>query len=238
MKISESAYFVTLTYDYNHVPITKKGVLTLDKKDLQKFFKRLRITRKRAKTNYTIEGLTGKKKIKYYAVGEYGDLKERPHYHAVIFNAARPEIETSWGLGAIDIQPVTNRAIRYVLGYVEKKLFKEKKMKGLREKEFSVMSKGIGDNYLTPGAIEVHRHPEMNYTILEGYKIALPKYYQDRIHTEESKKELIKYIKKTMKEEKDKEMTLWGDRYPDRIRQQQRAKDLKRNINLQKQRDF
>ena len=34
---SNSALFVTLTYDTAFVPITKNGYMTLDKKDLQKF---------------------------------------------------------------------------------------------------------------------------------------------------------------------------------------------------------
>ena len=68
-----SALFVTLTYDDEKVPKTASGLMTLQKSDLQKFFKRLR-----KKTH---------EKISYYAVGEYGDKTQRPHYHIILFNA-------------------------------------------------------------------------------------------------------------------------------------------------------
>ena len=63
---SNSALFVTLTYEDEKIPISKNGLQTLDKTDLQKFFKRLR--------KLTHE------KISYYAVGEYGDKTQRPRY--------------------------------------------------------------------------------------------------------------------------------------------------------------
>ena len=59
--------FVTLTYrDINLPP---HG--TLDKRDLQLFWKKLR-----AKTGAS---------LRYFACGEYGEKRSRPHYHAVIF---------------------------------------------------------------------------------------------------------------------------------------------------------
>jgi len=70
---SLSALFITLTYDTEYVPITSNGYMSLDIKDLQKFFKRLR-------------KLTNEK-LKYYAVGEYGSTKMRPHYHIILYNA-------------------------------------------------------------------------------------------------------------------------------------------------------
>lgn len=41
-KRSLSAHFITLTYDTVYVPITRNGFMSLSKTDLQKFFKRLR----------------------------------------------------------------------------------------------------------------------------------------------------------------------------------------------------
>ena len=60
----DQSYFVTLTYDDDHLK-----TFSLVPEDLTNFFKRLR--------NY--------KKIRYYACGEYGDKNGRPHYHAIIF---------------------------------------------------------------------------------------------------------------------------------------------------------
>jgi len=58
--------FVTLTYQDEFLPFELK------KDHLQKFIKRLRYY--------------GKRKIRYYAVGEYGTKFKRPHYHIIAFN--------------------------------------------------------------------------------------------------------------------------------------------------------
>lgn len=62
-------YFVTLTYDDNHLPDKN----SLKPKDLQDFMKRLR---------KKFKGV----KIRFLACGEYGDLSFRPHYHLLLFN--------------------------------------------------------------------------------------------------------------------------------------------------------
>lgn len=66
--------FVTLTYRPEFLP--KNG--TLIKRDLQLFLKRLR--RK-----------FGQKIIRYFACGEYGEKKMRPHYHICIFGFDFPK---------------------------------------------------------------------------------------------------------------------------------------------------
>lgn len=62
----EDSCFVTFTYDPAHLPPSG----TLNKHDLQLFFKRFR------KQGH---------KIRYFAAGEYGTKKGRPHYHAILF---------------------------------------------------------------------------------------------------------------------------------------------------------
>ncbi|AXH73809.1 MAG: replication initiator protein [Microviridae sp.] len=61
--------FLTLTYDDENVPLGG----TLVKKDLQLFFKRCR----NAGINF-----------RYFACGEYGEVSNRPHYHALMFGHA------------------------------------------------------------------------------------------------------------------------------------------------------
>lgn len=81
LEYHDSAYFVTLTYNDDHVPVSYYGdpetglampSLTLRKRDFQLFMKRLR----KANPN---------DKIRFFAAGEYGDKTFRPHYHAIIF---------------------------------------------------------------------------------------------------------------------------------------------------------
>lgn len=72
MYSGQKPYIAHLTYDNEHVPKTKDGLLTLQKKDVQDFLKRLR---------YYV-----KESISYYIAGEYGPNKtHRPHYHCIIF---------------------------------------------------------------------------------------------------------------------------------------------------------
>lgn len=61
------SYFITLTYSEKNIPEN----MSLEKSHLQKFFKRLR------------KQLTSK--VRYFAVGEYGTKKGRPHYHVILF---------------------------------------------------------------------------------------------------------------------------------------------------------
>lgn len=82
----ESSYFLTLTYDNDHIP--KNPLIdydtgeiyaenaTLVKKDLQDFMKRLR----RA---YEYKGYDNK--LRFFACGEYGSQTLRPHFHIIVF---------------------------------------------------------------------------------------------------------------------------------------------------------
>lgn len=69
---SENNYFITLTYDDEHLPKGSLNNPTLVKEHFQKFIKSLR--------NYGFEGL------RYFGCGEYGDNTHRPHLHIILFN--------------------------------------------------------------------------------------------------------------------------------------------------------
>ena len=84
-KRSTTAHFITLTYDTKYVPITEKGFMSLDKKHLQQFFKRLR--------QWHGKNHIG---IRYYAVGEYGGKTYRPHYHIIIYNRSKISLYTQY----------------------------------------------------------------------------------------------------------------------------------------------
>lgn len=67
-------YFVTLTYDDDHLPAGN----SLDPKEMQSFMNRLR---KHFKRKLKFEG-----KIRFLLAGEYGSTSWRPHYHLLLFN--------------------------------------------------------------------------------------------------------------------------------------------------------
>lgn len=134
IKEHDSNYFVTLTYDDNHLPLSM-GTLpdtgemvttaTLVKSDFQKFMKRLR--------------KAADEKIRFFACGEYGDRTARPHYHAILFGLHLDDLRfykrvgdfnyyTSewlskiWPFGFVVVGEACFETAAYVARYVTKKL--------------------------------------------------------------------------------------------------------------------
>lgn len=206
-KVSTSTQWVTLTYATEHVPIDYNGNLTLSKRDVQLFIKRLRKAHK-------------KTKIKYYAVGEYGERTHRPHYHIILFNADIEKIQPAWKLGDIQYGTVTGGSIAYTLKYMGKQQQKpvatatpppisvqgskvrykfRSSISGPVQKQFALMSKGLGKNYLTPQMVKWHTeslHNRMYCTLPDGKKIAMPRYYKDKIYNEHQRKGIAYIAKK------------------------------------------
>lgn len=200
----DSAMFVTLTYDEEHVPAD----FSLHKKDPVGFFKRLR----------SYLAYNSDREIKYYCCGEYGDKKDitrpdkkhgRPHYHAIIFGMSpfdendRRLIVEAWqhrsedwqfdrnrgkpneyGIGEKSaIQNVTPMDIEYVTGYVQKKLSGDlaNQNYGGDTPPFAIMSKGLGLNFALKNADRLRTN---GFTHINGHKISLPRYYRDKLEIE------------------------------------------------------
>lgn len=114
--------FVTLTYEDSELP---EGY-QLCPADLRGFLKRLR-------------DRVAPIRLRFFAVGEYGDKSERPHYHLSLFGIAghtdqagrryrywgfASEIQAAWGLGQTFTVPFSDLTARYVAGYTVKKMTK------------------------------------------------------------------------------------------------------------------
>jgi len=204
---SQSALFVTLTYNTEVVPITKNGFMNLDKADVQKFMKRLR--------------KLSNEKLKYYVCGEYGTKRMRPHYHLIIFNADKEKVEQAWTLdrrplGQIYIGDVNEASIGYTLKYMTKKGKIPMHYNDDRQKEFSLMSKGLGSNYLTEKMIKWHKNnvEERMYCNLKGNKkIAMPRYYKDKIYSDFDKVRISNHIKEKSEEQEKQLINELGDNY-------------------------
>lgn len=134
-------------------------------------------------------------KIKYYCVGEYGDQwrpstpKGRPHYHALIFYRGNVDwfkislkIKELWSYGIAQVLPVNGAQ-----GYVTKYILKFDKREHL-VKPFSLISHGLGIDYLSYQMIKYHRDNLVPYAIKPGgYHVALPRYYKDKIFNQAQK---------------------------------------------------
>lgn len=106
--------FLTLTYHDKFLPEDN----SLKPEHLSLFIKRLR------KEIYPI-------KFRYFAVGEYGERKYRPHYHLAIFGIGKESTESIdriWGKGFTHIGELNNASANYIVGYVIKGLTNEKSM--------------------------------------------------------------------------------------------------------------
>lgn len=191
-KLHSSSVFATLTYAPEHLPRTKNGFRTLVKEDVQKFFKRLRKN-------------TGKKTIRYYACGEYGANTWRPHYHAIIFDTDFDEVYKAWGKGEIYIGDTTSESIAYVLKYMCKASKVPAHSKDDRLREFSLMSKKMGANYMSGPVRKFFTSSQNSFVILpDGYKQALPRYYRDRMFTEKERDAMNKKAAQKHQENYDK----------------------------------
>lgn len=153
----ESNAFVTLTYDDSKLPMSSRELPTLAPEHLRNFLKRLRKS-------------VAPVRIRFYAVGEYGDESWRPHYHAALFNfptcvrgrtLRRPEsknralwsdccvscrlVGETWGKGDVDLGILEAASAQYVSGYVTKKMTRRDDFRLLgREPEFARMSNRPG----------------------------------------------------------------------------------------------
>lgn len=199
-KNHSTAFFVTLTYDPSSVPLTARGWMTLDKSHVQRFFKRLR--------------KSATMPIKYYVAGEYGTKRYRPHYHAIIFGATdMKHIVDAWTLdgkqiGDVHVGRVTGDSIAYTIGYIHKSVFRRFHKGDDRLPEFSLMSKGMGANYLTDRIKRYHKADvsRLYCTKPGGHKIAMPRYYRDRIFNEEEREEQVSLALDTVSNTRDKQL--------------------------------
>lgn len=122
-SLSNQNSFVTLTYNDEHLPLDG----SLNRRHLQLFMKRLRK-----------EFGAG---IRFYACGEYGDLRRRPHYHLCLFNFDPPDrrkfsndkksgniyysskiLDDIWGKGFTITGDVSFQSAAYVARYIMKKI--------------------------------------------------------------------------------------------------------------------
>lgn len=221
---STSAHFITLTYDAKNVPLTKTVRRSLCKTDLQKFFKRLRMNHSRLQQKIKSYGRkvekmvyeTAPKPIKYLAVGEYGGHSKRPHYHIILFNADVNQLQDAWKLGHIDYGQVSESSVGYTLKYLSKSCHIGKSHKDDRHPTFAIQSKGLGSGYLTQKKLLWHQKDLENRMYLNipgGQKIAMPRYYKDRIYYRKEREQIAqKALEKSLQELFDQAIKEWDEK--------------------------
>ena len=161
-------------------------------------------------------------KVRYFAVGEYGDQLGRPHYHAVLFgidfadkrphskNVHGDQLYTSevldalWGKGYTLYGKVTVQSARYVAKYCIKKVNGKLAPEhyGSRSPEFTVMSlkPGIGSGWFEKFQSDVY---PSDFVVLRGKKRSPPRFYDDRINSDDLKLIKAERLKKAQRYRKE-----------------------------------
>jgi len=187
-KLHEANCFITLTYDDKCLPVGGTSRSTVSKRDFQLFMKRLR---KAYPTN----------EIRYFACGEYGNLNQRAHYHALLFNHdfadkrlwkphprhplyLSKSLQSLWGLGFTSIGTVTFSSASYVARYVVKKLTGTRTDYLDREKPFILMSRrpGIGSAFYEKYKDEIY--PAGQLLVGENKPRRTPRYFDEKYRRE------------------------------------------------------
>lgn len=210
----EQVWFITLTYDDDHVPgmIVKTGeimrkvqytwkpgeklpesVQILLYEDIQKFLKRLR------------KAYRGK--LRYFVAGEYGEQTARPHYHMILYGWEPTDLEnlykihhngyytskwlaSLWGMGQIQIAQAVPETYRYVAGYVTKKMYEIDGKKANQYYELG-QTKPFACMSLKPGLGD-HYYQEHKAEIWKkgyiqcssGKQAQIPRYYEKQMEAE------------------------------------------------------
>lgn len=161
-------WFITLTYSPKYLP--KHGV---DKDDVQRYMKRLRIHLQRAGFN---------DRIRYVLSAEYGNnYTRRAHYHAIIWNlpvrkmsdylAISDIIDKSWSLGNTKNR-VMNAADDKCLYYTCKYVFKAQNVPKGKNAPFFLASNGnggIGSRWIDDHADEIRKSMNTKYKYLDKF---------------------------------------------------------------------
>lgn len=190
--------FVTLTYSDEALPRSRLGHPTLVTKHTQDFLKRFR------KAADPI-------RIRYYLVGEYGDITQRPHYHLAVFGyptclwgrsryqhresccSSCDLIRAAWGHGLVDLGTLETNSAQYIAGYVTKKMTSSDDPRILdRQPEFARMSlrPGIGADMMDEVASTLMEfnldtsQPDVPSALRHGSRILpLGRYLRRRLRT-------------------------------------------------------
>lgn len=184
LKVSSSAYFITLTYNDSELPYVEKvdtdsGEIfwtpSNDVRDIQKFVRRLRDIAKPFVHPF---------KFRYFIVSEYGPKTRRPHYHGIIFNwpstlATEGHLTKLWGNGFVSVSPVSEGRIAYTTKYC----FAADDLPDVYNPNFMVCSKrpAIGHTWFPCYINQLEtRGLDECYYFKDGYKLPVPRYYRKK----------------------------------------------------------
>lgn len=211
----DHCWFVTLTYDDEHLPKGDIMRSSLKPDDVTKFFHDLRQYYQR---QHNWQG------IRYFYAGEYGDIGQRPHYHILLFNCfiidlkfykvsynsdtywTSPTFDKIWGKGYVVIGEMNWNSAAYTARYTLKKLNGEIGKEYYESEgvipEFCRMSNrpGIGAAFLEKYKDKIYMSDEIilpSPSYGNSLIVKPPKYFDRKMKESENEQDVIKIIKTT-----------------------------------------
>lgn len=126
------------------------------------------------------------KGIRFFGCGEKGELNERSHYHLILFGVdfkhdepmaknsgfityRSYELDKLWTKGFASVGSLTIESAGYVSKYCDKK-----KITGLNNGEFLIMSRGLGKKYFQDHYTEIFNS---DFLYFNGNKFRIPRYF-------------------------------------------------------------
>lgn len=172
----EKNCFITLTFNEQHLA----GRKSVRVKDWQLFMYRLTDKFKRE----------GRPRPQYFHSTEYGDKRQRPHHHAILFNYfppdayvwdnvkgnlyyRSPEVEKLWGQGNIIIANLTYETASYTASYTFKKQRGKDYPEGISPEKMTC-SQGIGTQHFLKHYKE---YCQLGHIIYDGKRHRIPRRY-------------------------------------------------------------
>ncbi len=183
-QMHEENTFITLTYDEKNLPRTKNGTPTLEKSDFVLFMKRLR--------------KQTPQKVSFFHCGEYGELDNRPHHHALLFNRGfsdkypwrkerdyclyrSQELETLWPFGHSEIGEANFKTAGYIARYQIKT---QKQISGVIQPYLTMSRRpGIGRTWIKKWISDVY--PSDECVTIDGQTYRPPRYYDDQLEKQQ-----------------------------------------------------
>lgn len=191
-----SGAFVTFTYDENHIMHLarqdKHGnlVFTVSGDDCRKLRMRLK---SRVLYLHNEKGVPKNKRFnpdfKMVATLEYGGQYERPHIHCLFFGLdymfCKKLFQEVWKYGHVDVRPILNGGIRYVLKYLDKQVTgeaaKELYDDNNIERPRMFHSVGLGSGLYLDNLDFIRSH-NFCYKVRHNKLRPVPKYWRDKFH--------------------------------------------------------
>lgn len=204
-------WFLTLTYDDEHVPTVISDTVNIDsgeyfaddcisytlkKEHISAFLKRLR--------SYIDYHHIEHDDVRFYSCGEYGDKSFRPHYHMILFGCDIPDLEffskrggnlyftseiinSLWSHGFVIIGELSFQSASYVARYCTKKtkiISKDFYEKNGISPEFTLMSRrpGISRDYYDRNSDKIYNLDSLTVVGSGGSPLVVrPPRYFDRL---------------------------------------------------------